>query len=608
MKIWLFALASLCNADVTKTALTFTRKINTCDPWDRPLQNATSKIIWSYNDNDPTSESNIQYHQKRGVTSVRFFNPDTSEPHLPPDAQSFDIKMDNVEIKFNNPNMGATTDYWCAGFKIDQFTEKNHVIRVEPVIDPRNYAQVHHIVLYQCDGELTEEDMAYRGSCFTANMPTAIYSCNGAKMIHVWAVGGTPFDYPDHVGYPIGPNTTYVVLQLHYENPTMVKLVDSSGLKFWYTPTLRTYDASVGIYGHTVDDDFVIPPFTPSMWFNAWCPSECTEANLPKDGIKVLGAALHTHTAGVSVKVQQFRNGVELPPPADEPYYDFNYQDYIIFNPEMQILPGDELYVSCRYDTSSRPNPTPMGLSTNEEMCLIYFVYYPALAKSNEGCYYGDWTNISGSVYNSSTAFCRSDLVIRDYVPKNHTPYVPPPCVYSPPPVNRTTPTLSKSLINPADYDRNQFLDMEQKYKLYWSIDKQNLVFRGAVEVETPGWVGLGISEFGMEGADVFIGWVKDDEVYFADRFATKKQLPGIDANQDFYDIKGSEVTLTPSSSGLTTRQIAGLGAAGGAVFVLLIFGLIYVIRKRNNNRKYGYIGTDEEDTIFVADTGAVKM
>jgi len=449
--------------------------------------------------------------------------------------------------------------------------------------------------------------MAYRGSCFTPNMPTAILSCNAAKMIHVWAVGGTPFDYPDHVGYPIGPNTTYVVVQIHYENPTLVKLVDSSGLRFWYTPKLREYDASVMIMGHQTDAVFTIPAFTPSTWYHSWCPSECTSHNFPDGGIKILGMALHTHTAGVSMKLQHMRNGTELIPPADEPYYDFNYQDYILFNPELNVLPGDELYMSCRYDTTYRSTTTHFGLSTNEEMCYIYFVYYPALSKSKEGCYYANWTNITNSYgYNSPIAYCSSDLSIENYVPKNYTPYVPPPCVYTSPPANRSTPTLTSALINPADYDRSQFLDVEKKYKLYWAVDVPNMMFRAAVEVETTGWVGLGISEFGMEGADVFIGWVKDEVVHFADRFATAKALPQPDTLQDFFDIQGAQVVISPSSSGLTTRQVAAIGASVGAVIVLVIGALVYYIKKRQ--RKYGYIGTDEEDTIFVSDKESIKM
>jgi len=196
------------------------------------------------------------------------------------------------------------------------------------------------------------------------------------------------------------------------------------------------------------------------------------------------------------------------------------------------------------------------------------------------------------------------DLVIENYEPKNYTPYVPPPCVYASPPANRTTPVYKHALINPADYDRSQFLDPEKKYKLYWSVDKQNLVFRAAVEVETTGWVGLGISEFGMEGADVFIGWVTDNVVHFADRFATAKALPNVDTLQDFYDIQGAQVIVSDSSSALTASLI-GFIVAGSIVGVALFAAIIWKFKPK---RKYAYLGTDEGETLFVTDTGTVKL
>jgi len=378
----------------------------------------------------------------------------------------------------------------------------------------------------------------------------------------------------------------------------MMQLIDSSGIRLWYTPILRPYDASVTIIGHRTSSVFKIPAQNPSYWLRSWCPSECTKSNLPADGIKIIGAALHTHTAGVSVKVQLYRNGTELPPPADEPYYDFNYQDYVLFDPELVLLPSDELQISCRYDTTYRTAETQLGLSTSEEMCLIYFVYYPAMSKMNESCSYGDYTTLQNPSYSNKTVFCSPGYNIQNFVPRTYDPYIPPPCVYVPPPANRTTPILSNAPINPADYERSQYLDADQKYKLYWSIDKVNMAFNGAVEVQTPGWVGLGISEFGMEGADVFIGWVKDGVVNFADRFATRKALPPVDTLQDFYDIKGGEV-VPAEASGLTTRQIAGIGAAVGAAFVALVLTAIYCIRKKQKS-KYRYLVEEEEDTNLV--------
>jgi hypothetical protein len=44
---------------------------------------------------------------------------------------------------------------------------------------------------------------------------------------------------------------------------------------------------------------------------------------------------------------------------------------------EVTVLPGDELRVFCRYDTSDRKVITLGGEGTNDEMCLAFFLVYP---------------------------------------------------------------------------------------------------------------------------------------------------------------------------------------------------------------------------------------
>ena len=42
-----------------------------------------------------------------------------------------------------------------------------------------------------------------------------------------------------------------------------------------------------------------------------------------------------------------------------------------------QVYPGDHLLLECEYDTARRTAPTFGGLSTREEMCLVFVLYYP---------------------------------------------------------------------------------------------------------------------------------------------------------------------------------------------------------------------------------------
>jgi len=96
----------------------------------------------------------------------------------------------------------------------------------------------------------------------------------------------------------------------------------------------------------------------------------------------VYSGLLHSHLAGVEVKVRQVRNGVELPPILWDRYYDFSYQKPMIrFDSPIEIRPGDDLIVECTYDTTSpmRPNVTIGGESTHDEMCMAFMDVHPPL-------------------------------------------------------------------------------------------------------------------------------------------------------------------------------------------------------------------------------------
>ena len=70
------------------------------------------------------------------------------------------------------------------------------------------------------------------------------------------------------------------------------------------------------------------------------------------------------------------------------------------------------------------------------------------------------------------------------------------------------------SLTNAAlkdDYDHSAYLDVAEKYKLYWSVKDADKSIHFAAEVKTTGWVGFGISaglSGNMKGADIAMGYV----------------------------------------------------------------------------------------------------
>ena len=56
----------------------------------------------------------------------------------------------------------------------------------------------------------------------------------------------------------------------------LLGMIDSSGLRFYYTKQLRKYDAGVLQVGAFVDDTLMIPPKETNWEINGFCNEECT--------------------------------------------------------------------------------------------------------------------------------------------------------------------------------------------------------------------------------------------------------------------------------------------------------------------------------------------
>ena len=73
-----------------------------------------------------------------------------------------------------------------------------------------------------------------------------------------------------------------------------------------------------------------------------------------------MNALLHSHLAGRKIRTRHIRDGKELPVLFEDNHYDFDYQLYR--NPlpgtDLKIMPGDEIFTECDFETSDRNVPT----------------------------------------------------------------------------------------------------------------------------------------------------------------------------------------------------------------------------------------------------------
>lgn len=370
--------------DAGWTVLKFERLYDTGDAEkDHPILRGTTRLIFSWNDDEPAAGGSPEYHESnRDQQSINFFGLLKDNPDIPSNAINRTFLVDNIQVP------STDTTYWCTAFDAGEIIgEKvHHIIGYDAVVQQHSSEQVHHIVLYHCEPEDFAGISVADVNQPCSQIPKAAQRCLARTIIAAWAVGGLAFYYPNDVSYSIGGpgSSQYFLMQMHYDNPRgLTGVVDSSGIKVVLTETPRQYDAGVLVIGQVLQGMF-IPPRATNYTLVAECSSDCTSRLIPPSGITFVASLLHTHEAGRGLAIRQFRGGNELLPPVDiNLNYDFDYQQVNII-PRRVIEPNDRLTLECFYDNVH--NETIVGgESTQEEMCFGFIYYYPRLPLS--GCF-----------------------------------------------------------------------------------------------------------------------------------------------------------------------------------------------------------------------------
>ncbi|XP_060066831.1 DBH-like monooxygenase protein 1 [Ylistrum balloti] len=394
------------------TILTFVRKLNTCDTADDIVITAdTTRVIFSYHPDDVTS--GIPYHgaTRRGAKSVMLLSSSLTadDVQLPSDIVTFDFLADNYHVPSD------TTTYACKTFQLPALGSKHHMIKYEPIITPGNELNVHHMVIFRCPKHVLNH-YEFRCDNYT-NTPKEVADCMIMSFI-AWAVGGKTFYYPPDVGFSLGTDADpdFFIMETHYDNPlARSDIVDSSGIRITMTPTLRTHDAGLFLFGMSVSSMHVIPPMETDFLSKVICSSKLLEKAIPAEGIKAFAILQHSHLLGKEMATRLYRNGSELKPLAVDKHYDFNYQDMRYLSEERTIYPTDTLELNCVYDSSHKRNITLGGLSTHDEMCEAFILYYPRMPIDYCSSFplYNTITNDVAHIYSQVKSWDWADPAVR---------------------------------------------------------------------------------------------------------------------------------------------------------------------------------------------------
>lgn len=205
-----------------------------------------------------------------------------------------------------------------------------------------------------------------------------------SNMLWAWAKGSLPLQFPDDIGMPIGQDLQWTALQLHYYNPNLdTGKVDSSGVTMDVANKPMTHDAAMFVFngGTGPGQRDPIPAGQKSFTLDKMLvPKDCTNAWTAE--LNILSAVHHQHLVGKQMKLEVSRGGKHLGVLRHEHHYDFNHQS-LEESPIKTLKVGDEILMTCEYDTSKKSTPTEFGDQTQNEMCYALVMYYPAQKMSS---------------------------------------------------------------------------------------------------------------------------------------------------------------------------------------------------------------------------------
>ncbi|KFV50101.1 Dopamine beta-hydroxylase, partial [Tyto alba] len=372
--------------------LLFRRAFSTCDPKDYLIEDGTVHLIYGILEKPVHSLQAINISAiHRGLQRVQLLKPNISIPELPSDMKTMEITAPNVVIP------SQETTYWCYMAELPDSFPKHHIIMYEPVITEGNEALVHHMEVFQCAAEF-DSFPHYNGPCDSKMKPDRLNYCR--HVLAAWAMGAQAFYYPEEAGLAFGGpgSSRYLRLEIHYHNPLVFKgRRDSSGIRLYYTATLRRHDAGIMELGLVYTPVMAIPPGEDAFVLTGYCTDKCTQL-------------LHTHLAGRKVVTVLSRDGREWQVVNADGHYkkraagaaggpgwvspvglprgqshgvaltwplSFPSQEIRMLKEVVAVFPGDELITTCTYNTEDRSRATVGGFGILEEMCVNYVHYYP---------------------------------------------------------------------------------------------------------------------------------------------------------------------------------------------------------------------------------------
>ncbi|KAI8468449.1 MAG: PHM/PNGase F domain-containing protein [Monoraphidium minutum] len=247
---------------------------------------------------------------------------------------------------------------------------------------------VHHSAIYACTKGYAEPlvDALFKaGTTGPFNQKDHNQICEAFYMVGPQSVLEPTYAFPKVAGLPIGKDWyRYLAIEVHYNNPGLVagEADPGTGLIVKFEKRKRKNDIGLLTVGQIVLD---IPPGQEASTTNrSVCHRDCTK-RFPKEAT-VVGQMVHMHGMGKAVTTQWLRGNektqrtAEIEPMVTVKGFDYDFMTWLDAPDQWKtIKPGDELSMSCTFDSTGRNRSTTWGFGTQDEMCFWWIYHYPAM-------------------------------------------------------------------------------------------------------------------------------------------------------------------------------------------------------------------------------------
>ncbi len=292
---------------------------------------------------------------------------DPSRAPVPPPAPT---GLERVDVRLDmglhySPIANRPDDYRCflvdPGTTVDRYITGYEVAPGQPRI-------VHHMILYSLPTAAAQQT----AERLDAEDSTPGYPCfggprvSGSNPLALWAPGVRVTQFPERSGLRLHGGRK-VVMQIHY-NLAGGAVPDRTVVNLQLSPSAVMEAYLVPILQSRLN----LPP----RMMETTATGNFTFPSVGVQSVWVWGTTPHMHTLGIRQRVTVVQNGQTVCL-GDVPRWDFHWQQMNFYAEPVQVRVGEQLQISCTYNTMSRTSTTTWGEGTNDEMCLNYFYVTP---------------------------------------------------------------------------------------------------------------------------------------------------------------------------------------------------------------------------------------